>query len=1301
MGSIACTVDHSETEPYVSESVHSSEVWFGTSGSSRATYDTDLHAEWEDTDKVKIVQGKGDYTDEKAGILDFQNFGDDHSDALFHGNVQISDSGTQFYHLVYPASTTLCVSLDKTTAVFSIPSSQSGKWVPYMYASVTSTEKGLSALSASLTPINGALAIRVFEQCDYSAPKTLKSITIRETNGKSIVGTITMDADYGESLSQSSISDGESEISSSCTEYTDGTDNSYREYRFNVIPCDEAMLEITVVDSNDEEKTFLTPSSMNLRAGKRIGINISWESPEITVGEVCSWYEAVGGRSIHSGDKVYASDGTTELNGNTIYALNISWANVPDTAEKGLVIDDVEYPGMFSVDGIAAGQHRVRAYARINSSRYFESAENTITVTPEITATLGTISSWYTESAEGAVSSTNGGVINIREGLKPTGTTASGMEAFLAAKPYSYSYTYGGNTYSSDARTNTDDSISGIASNGKCSVTGCVTLANGASILTEGQTIDVTEKFTVGFGDNALKSWFESDDDTLAGKTMYITQKITDTTKDGYDSRSRYYEYRTSSSTSWVRVSITRKNTKTNTISLSGTKIIETTTEVPGLSNGIYFVKACSILPNGTVIESSEQSIEVTDKYTVGLGDLSSWYSKFYSTGVDDSTMAGKIAISNLPTTGDGIANYASSVKVEYSGAASGSVTASMNASNTIANITGDGTYDLQAKIVLTGKRDTDGNGTKHTKTITSPSRSVSATREIWTVSMGTATSWWKEANINSTIPGNTISISGGITTNAVTSMLAEGGYKIDDSSLVAGLTAKTVTTSGGNKSYNIKSYIKIGNYFKYSSSQDLTVTEKFTLTPGAVNSWYKDANLNSTIPGRTIVATKCSTNATSDWYSSLKYEYTGAGSGTVDGSFSNNVNIGGSLTTGNYSVTAKMTLKNGVVISSSFGNVDVTPVYSVAIGTASSWYTNRTTVTSGSTILISGGLSMTPHEETYISSKTYSYSGGSTGTANASIGANNTISSLSSGDYSVSGIIKLKNGVELKTSQVNATVTKIPTVSANIKSSYNTNGSVDKKNNNWYDESNTTIGYYRKAISITDVALSNTDDFTTSKIASVTYYIDNSQVANTTWGAKADFVKADYSLGAHSNCFVRISMDNGYTNETSKYTIYVTGLPYTYSFAGKSTSDVDAEGWKRNTVSGSSATMWDNYIQLQRKYYKSESTSVCFIVTPPIYVPQNMTINYTIKHKRYCEGATANIVSYIGITTSQTQAASSHNDHTVEGSAAAGKSGMNTHNGSLSATSGTKYISVYHNNANGGFLNVSYYLVNSFTMSY
>ena len=450
----------------------------GVGEETKATYGEGLKATWEEGDQIALLQEHADYG-KTFSVVNKLNIKDGWgtSTALFNGDISVDATSPRVYHIAYPASAvkfTTNVSVVKSgdssyetkesspgVAYFrskanfdykytsnvsvNVPTTQSGKWEPYMYASTSEAVNSEAIGAKVLTTLTGAIAIRAFEP-DGVTPKQLKSITITSssapiagtfTGESASVATLNVTGDYTsktysteidgdfiiegrdkakaaadkllESKAQSTVpanttvtkalslsfaGNGKS-ITATNLENIPMDSEGYYTYYVNVAPATVGTLEIQALDINGGEIDRVI-NDQTFTASHRKGYKLTWEEASLIPGTIETWYDNWNTSSF-------------ELAGNTIYAHNIGVQGIPadHVLALGVEIDgQLHAPsaqsGVLSqnelkIEGVANGTYQICTYAKIMLNGYekvLKGDVKTITVTPIPTATYSVYTSY-------------------------------------------------------------------------------------------------------------------------------------------------------------------------------------------------------------------------------------------------------------------------------------------------------------------------------------------------------------------------------------------------------------------------------------------------------------------------------------------------------------------------------------------------------------------------------------------------------------------------------------------------------------------------------------------------------------------------------------------------------------------------------------------------------------------------------------------------------------------------------------------------------------------------------------------
>ena len=435
---------------------------------TKATYDDNLKATWEENDQIALLQEHANYgsTFTGVGVLNIKE-GWGTNSASFNGNISVDSNAPRIYHVAYPASAvkfsttssltlvgdisyenfaTLAYQLKasgtydytyNSTLNITVPTTQNGKWEPYMYASTSSAASSDNIGSMSLTTLTGAIAIRAFE-ADGVTPKKLSKITITSSDAdiagafsgtSSSVGSLgtvtgdmtawhsTFEEDSAKSKALASLESkvkgmepastsvtkamslsfvgGEKSITLTGLENIPMDSDGYYTYYVNVAPATVGTLEIKVLDTNGGEAERIV-NDYSFAAGHRKGFKLVWEEASLIPGTIESWYNNW-------------STSSFELAGSTIYARNIGVQGIPAehvlalgveidgtlhaaSAQAGVLLRDE-----LKIEGVSNGTYSICTYAKILLNGYEKELRGdvqSITVTSIPTATYNVYSSY-------------------------------------------------------------------------------------------------------------------------------------------------------------------------------------------------------------------------------------------------------------------------------------------------------------------------------------------------------------------------------------------------------------------------------------------------------------------------------------------------------------------------------------------------------------------------------------------------------------------------------------------------------------------------------------------------------------------------------------------------------------------------------------------------------------------------------------------------------------------------------------------------------------------------------------------
>ena len=436
---------------------------------TKATYGDDLSALWEENDQIALLQEHADYGKTFSGVgkLNIKE-GWGTSKAFFNGEISVDATAPRIYHVAYPASavsfstsmsqevagvsyiytdntnmgnkykaTGYGVCTYNSTLNVTVPTTQSGKWEPYMYASTSEAVSSEHIGSMELTTLTGAIAIRAFES-DGVTPKKLSHITITSSDAaiagtfsgtaQSVGNTATITgndsawwvAGYGDEAKADALSKltdalksyeatstsvtkamslafngNERVITLSNLENIPMDSEGFYTYYVNVAPATVGTLEIEVLDTDGGEAERIV-NDFSFAAGHRKGFKLVWEEASLIPGTIETWYHNWNTSSF-------------SLAGNTIYARNIGVQGVAadHVLALGIEIDgklhaSTSKSGVLSqkeliAEGISNGTYSICTYAKVMVNGYereLRGDAQSITVTPIPTATYSVYTSY-------------------------------------------------------------------------------------------------------------------------------------------------------------------------------------------------------------------------------------------------------------------------------------------------------------------------------------------------------------------------------------------------------------------------------------------------------------------------------------------------------------------------------------------------------------------------------------------------------------------------------------------------------------------------------------------------------------------------------------------------------------------------------------------------------------------------------------------------------------------------------------------------------------------------------------------
>ena len=477
---------------------------------TKATYDDNLKATWEENDQIALLQEHANYgsTFSGVGVLNIKE-GWGTNSASFNGNISVDSNAPRVYHVAYPASAVKFSTTSSLTLVgdisyenfasaayqlkasgtydytynstlnITVPTTQNGKWEPYMYASTSSAASSDNIGSMSLTTLTGAIAIRAFE-ADGVTPKKLSKITITSSDADiagafsgtsssvGSLGTVTGDMtawhslfeeDSAKSKARASLESkvegmepastsvtkamslsfvgGEKSITLTGLENIPMDSDGYYTYYVNVAPATVGTLEIKVLDTDGGEAERIV-NDYSFAAGHRKGFKLVWEEASLIPGTIESWYNNW-------------STSSFELAGSTIYARNIGVQGIPAehvlalgveidgtlhaaSAQAGVLLRDE-----LKIEGVSNGTYSICTYAKILLNGYEKELRGdaqSVVVTTIPTATYSIYSSYSNNNSKSLRNDVYGNELHAKVDLS---------DAYIQANfVKSATFTYGG-----------------------------------------------------------------------------------------------------------------------------------------------------------------------------------------------------------------------------------------------------------------------------------------------------------------------------------------------------------------------------------------------------------------------------------------------------------------------------------------------------------------------------------------------------------------------------------------------------------------------------------------------------------------------------------------------------------------------------------------------------------------------------------------------------------------------------------------------------------------------------------------
>lgn len=261
---LSCNKSIMEGEEYVLEELYEKTISFDIESSSRATYGNDNKFFMESGDCIDVVQGT-----DGSPVFAISNTMENPNE--FHGLIYMAKKDTEAFHFAYPSGS-LTNNKGNVSYSFTIPSSQYGKWVPYLYATKDLDFDKLENVDLHFgSTMAGCIAIRIYNNSKEIGKNDISKISISAENA--ITGSITNGVVSGTGT-QITLPSNPSYITG---ENSGGV--TYYEYRFNAIPGTCGKITINITDSKKSEKVT-TSNAITVKANYRHIIDVIWTADE-------------------------------------------------------------------------------------------------------------------------------------------------------------------------------------------------------------------------------------------------------------------------------------------------------------------------------------------------------------------------------------------------------------------------------------------------------------------------------------------------------------------------------------------------------------------------------------------------------------------------------------------------------------------------------------------------------------------------------------------------------------------------------------------------------------------------------------------------------------------------------------------------------------------------------------------------------------------------------------------------------------------------------------------------------------
>jgi len=469
---------------------------------TKATYDEELNATWEEKDQIALLQEHANYGT-TFGVVNKLNIKDGWgtSKALFNGEISVDATEPRVYHIAYPASavefaTTSSMSVEgvsysenlgtylisykfkasgygkytyNSTLNITIPTTQNGKWEPYMYASTSEAVNSEAIGAKVLTTLTGAIAVRAFEP-DGKTPKQLKQIVIK-SNDVAIAGAFTGTATsvgntanitggesdggfYTDGSKETQQSQALNNLTSALQGYTatsttvtkalslsfEGSektitatnldaiaseaDGNYT-YYINVAPATLAAGSLTIEATDVDGSTLkrVVDKEVVIAASHRAGFNLTWESATLKGATIETWYH-----NWNTGSQFGVLEGSTIYVDNVSVDGNISADQVLAIGVKinGTFHETSAQSGVLSISpieisGLSSGVYKVQPVAKVSlngEEKWLECAEveKTVTSIPQVTD-YSVRTSYSSNGTEAKTNDINGDILRVKANI--------------------------------------------------------------------------------------------------------------------------------------------------------------------------------------------------------------------------------------------------------------------------------------------------------------------------------------------------------------------------------------------------------------------------------------------------------------------------------------------------------------------------------------------------------------------------------------------------------------------------------------------------------------------------------------------------------------------------------------------------------------------------------------------------------------------------------------------------------------------------------------------------------------------